>query len=170
MQKQKNIIIGIDPGTAITGYSLLEKVGSKISLLKYGCIKTSSKLEMPTRLKKIDEELAQIIKEYRPTVMSIEKLFFSQNVTTAMAVAQARGVALLSSAKANIKAFEYTPQQVKLAVCGYGKADKKQVQEMTKRILKLAEIPRPDDAADAIAIAICHLNTNSTLLQMIGKK
>ncbi|MFC1517121.1 crossover junction endodeoxyribonuclease RuvC [Candidatus Margulisiibacteriota bacterium] len=160
MQKNsEQIVIGIDPGTANMGYSLLLKKGNKLSLLKYGCITTSAKTALPKRLAKINSELKKILKKYKPEVMAIENLFFSKNVKTAISVAQARGVALLSAAQADIETFSYNPQQVKQAVTGYGRADKKQVQEMTKRLLNLSKIPKPDDAADAIAIAYCHLQS-----------
>jgi len=153
------IIIGIDPGTASMGYSIMFKEGHKFGLVKYGCISTSPGLPPGVRLAKISAELKKIIKKFRPDIMAVESLFFSKNVKTALAVAQARGIALLSAAQAELETFEYNPQQVKQAVTGYGRADKKQVQEMLKRLLKLDKIPKPDDAADAIAVAICHLQT-----------
>lgn len=156
---KENSVLGIDPGTASMGFSIMSKKGNKMTLQAYGCISTTPKNTLPERLKKIHKELRKIVKKYKPKVMAIENIYFSKNVKTAISVAQARGVALLSAAQANIETFDYNPQQVKQAVTGYGRADKKQVQEMVKRLLCLKKIPKPDDAADAIAIAICHFQT-----------
>lgn len=152
-------ILGIDPGTGIVGFGVVESSGGKLKMLDAGVIKTPVKQQDPKRLKTIYEELGQIIKQNKPDVMSVEKLFFSQNVTTAMAVSQARGVILLLGEQNSLPLFEYTPQQIKQAVVGYGKAEKHQVQEMVRTILKLKETPRPDDCADALAAAICHSMT-----------
>jgi crossover junction endodeoxyribonuclease RuvC len=153
-------VLGIDPGTATTGFGLISKDGSKISKLDYGVISTSKDLEMPKRLSILFDDLQELVHSHRPDVMAVEKLFFTNNITTAMSVSQARGIVLLVASQNNIEIAEYTPLQVKMAVTGYGKATKKQVQEMVKKILKLNIIPKPDDAADALAIAICYSNNN----------
>jgi crossover junction endodeoxyribonuclease RuvC len=155
------IILGIDPGTATTGYGLVEKKGQKVKVLDYGCILTPAKVPLAERLEKIANELEEIIKDKKPVQVAVEELFFAANSKTAIAVGQARGVILLVSQKAKVSIFEYTPLQVKMALTGYGRADKKQMQEMVKTLLSLPEIPKPDDAADALAIALCHANTNN---------
>lgn len=149
-------ILGIDPGTATTGFGLITKEGPKLVKIDCGVISTSKDLEMPERLGILYDDLQEIIKAHKPDVVVVEKLFFTNNITTAMTVSQARGVVLLVAEQNSIRTAEYTPLQVKMAVSGYGKATKKQVQEMVKKILKLEVIPKPDDAADALAIAICH--------------
>jgi crossover junction endodeoxyribonuclease RuvC len=146
-------ILGIDPGTGILGFGVVEVTGQKINMLDAGVIKTPPKQQDSIRLKTIFEELSEIIKINKPDVMAVEKLFFAQNVTTAMSVSQARGVVLLCGEQSDLPIFEYTPLQIKQATTGYGKADKKQIQEMVKIILKLKEIPKP---ADALACAITH--------------
>lgn len=153
-------ILGIDPGTGILGFGVIDvnKQG-KATLVDGGVIRTPVKQADSERLKTIYEELTEIIKSTKPEIMSVEKLFFSQNVTTAMSVSQARGVVLLCGVQNNLELFEYTPQQIKLAITGYGKADKKQMQEMVKVVLGLQEVPKPDDCADALAAAICHSMT-----------
>lgn len=154
MPIKKTIILGIDPGLADTGYGLLIKE-EELKYLTHGCIKTKAGLAMADRLKKIYQELKSIIKKYSPEVIAVEKLFFCKNVKTALDVGQARGVILLTASQATLQLEEYTPLQVKQAVVGYGKADKQQIQAMVKTILRLKKIPEPDDAADALAIAIC---------------
>ncbi len=149
-------ILGIDPGTATTGFGLVAKIGPKLSMIDCGVVSTPKTLDMPKRLNILFEDLSEIIVRHKPDIIVVEKLFFISNITTAMAVSQARGVILLAAARHNIKTAEYTPLQVKMSATGYGKATKKQVQEMVKKILKLSAIPKPDDAADALAIAICH--------------
>jgi crossover junction endodeoxyribonuclease RuvC len=149
-------ILGIDPGTATTGFGLISKDGPKLTKIDCGVISTAKDLEMPERLNILYKDLQQIIKSHKPDVIAVEKLFFTSNITTAMTVSQARGVVLLVAEQNSVKIAEYTPLQVKMSVTGYGKATKKQVQEMVKKILKLEVIPKPDDAADALAIAICH--------------
>jgi len=148
-------IIGIDPGTATTGFCILDKENSEIKLLDYGCIKTSKDFQDSERLKQISDDIDTLIDKWNPEKASIEKLFFNKNVKTAMSVAQARGVIIERLENKNIKQKEYTPLQIKSAVCGYGKADKKMVQEMVRLTFGLKEIPKPDDAADAIAAALC---------------
>lgn len=150
------IILGIDPGIAIVGIGLVQKAGSRIVPLQYGKITTTNALTVPQRLYKISQDLDELIATFRPDVVAIEKLFFSKNVKTAMTVAEARGAILLTASKAELAIYEYTPVQVKQAICGYGGADKNQVQQMVKSVLNLSEIPKPDDTADALAIAVCH--------------
>lgn len=150
------IILGIDPGIAIVGYGIIEVVGSSIKLLEYGCITTSSKSPVPKRLSFIMKEMSSIIEEFKPDEMAIEELFFNKNAKTVINVAQARGVEILAGIEAGLPIYEYTPLQIKLAIVGYGRAEKIQVQETIKTILRLNEIPKPDDAADAIAVAVCH--------------
>lgn len=158
------IILGIDPGTATTGFGVIEKQGSKLSFVDAGVILTPPKDEMKNRLKEIHEGLDELIKHYKPDCMAIELLYFATNVTTAISVGQSRGVVLLAAAEHDLPIGEYTPLQVKQAVTGYGKADKKQIQEMVKMMLGLDGIPKPDDAADGLAIAITHAN------QLVGAK
>jgi len=160
------IVLGIDPGTATTGYGLIGKKNNALQVIDFGVITTSPKEESHYRLRRIHNGLSDLIKEFQPTDMAIEQLFFNTNTTTAITVGQARGVALLAAASPGITLGEYTPLQVKQAVTGYGGARKNQVQQMVKTVLSLGEIPRPDDAADALAIAICHINS-SVLLNKI---
>lgn len=156
-------ILGIDPGTAIVGFSIIELENSSLKLLDYGCIYTDKNLSMNDRLLIIFNELEKIINKYSPDHMAIEELFYFKNNKTVISVGEARGVILLAGKKNNLSIYEYTPLQVKIGITGYGKADKKQVQLMVKTILKLKEIPKPDDAADAIAIAITHINSLKNL-------
>lgn len=149
-------IIGIDPGYAIVGFGILEYTGINFQVVEYGAITTPADAEFSERLKMIYNDIAFVLERYKPEYMAIEKLFFTTNQKTAIDVAQARGVIMLSATQRNIPVFEYTPLQVKQSVVGYGKAEKRQVMEMTRRILGLAEVPKPDDTADALAIAICH--------------
>ncbi len=157
------IIIGIDPGFAITGYGVLDYTGNKFRLLDVGVITTNAKLDFPSRLLCIHNELDILISKYKPDAMAVEELFFNTNVKTAIQVGHGRGVALLAAAKAGIKIYEYTPLQVKQAVVGYGRAKKEQVQQMVKVLLNLDKIPKPDDAADALAVAICHAHSNNAI-------
>lgn len=150
------IIFGLDPGIAIVGYGIIEAIGNRVRLIDYGVIETKAGVPLPDRLKIIDEELNKLIDLHNVDELAIEELFFNKNVKTVINVAQARGVEILSFIKKNILAYEYTPLQVKQAITGYGRADKKQMQESVKMIFKLKEIPKPDDAADALAIALCH--------------
>lgn len=152
-------ILGIDPGTGILGFGIIEASGGKAQLVDAGVIRTPVKQDDAIRLATIFEELTDIIVETKPRVMSVEKLFFAQNVTTAMSVAQARGVVLLCGQQAGLQLFEYTPLQIKQALTGYGRAEKKQMQEMVRVMLGLKEWPKPDDCADALAAAICHSMT-----------
>lgn len=156
--KQSAIIIGIDPGLADTGYGIISLQGNSLTALDYGSIKTPKKTDLGERLIILEKELDKIIKKFKPTRAAVEQLFFCKNITTALAVGQARGIILLSLARYGLTPQEFTPLQVKQATVGYGKAEKKQIQQMVKIILNLKEIPRPDDAADALAIAICAAN------------
>ena len=155
------LALGIDPGTESTGYGIVsEDDAGVLSVINFGVIKTSKDQSAELRLKKIYEELTKIIFLNRPDSAAVEKLFFQKNVTNAIAVGQARGVILLAICNSNLPASEYTPNEVKQCVTGYGAADKKQVQEMVRILLNLNETPKPDDAADALAIAICHIRHN----------
>jgi crossover junction endodeoxyribonuclease RuvC len=151
-------ILGIDPGTATTGFGVIEKSGPKLKFIDAGVIVTTPDMSMPSRLSEIYAGLTQLIQEHKPDCMAVELLYFATNVTTAITVGQSRGVVLLAASEAGLEVGEYTPLQVKQAVTGYGKADKRQVQEMVKMILGLSGIPKPDDAADGLAIAITHAN------------
>ena len=153
------LVLGIDPGTAITGYGLVKGEGDDLTLVAYGAITTSSDWPLPERLQRIYRELTAVIEDQQPTAVAVEELFFSKNVRTALSVGQARGVALLAAANAGLPIHEYTPLQVKQAIAGYGRATKDQVQRMVKMLLALDCVPQPDDAADAIAVAICHIHS-----------
>ena len=155
-------IIGIDPGTGILGFGVIDAAGAKTTLVTVGVIKTPPHTPLDERLEEIYDGLSEIIKETSPEVMSIEKLFFARNVTTAMSVSHARGVAMLTGRKAKLPIAEYTPMEIKQTLTGYGKADKKQMQEMVRLQLNLKEIPRPDDAADALAAAITYAMMSKT--------
>jgi crossover junction endodeoxyribonuclease RuvC len=157
------IILGIDPGTATTGYGLIKKTGPKLELIDYGCVLTPAKMPLPDRLEILSNELEEIIREYQPVQMAVEELFFAANSKTAISVGHARGVILLEGKKQGLALFEYTPLEVKMAITGYGRAEKRQIQEMVKALLLLQDIPKPDDAADALAVAICHANTYKNL-------
>lgn len=153
--------LGIDPGTAITGYGVLDSENGSVRMVEYGCIRTSSKELADKRLAQIYLDLKKIISKHKPQHVAVEKLFFNSNAKTAMAVGQARGVSLLAASEQGIPVSEYTPLEVKLAVTGYGKAEKIQMQKMVKTLLKLEEIPTPDDAADALAVALCHVQSHN---------
>jgi len=153
-------IIGIDPGYAILGWGVIEYAASRYRLLDCGAVKTDKGTEWPERLKAVYAGLVVIIEQYRPEICAIEELFFNSNQKTAIKVGEARGAAVLACANAGLPVFEYTPLQVKQALTGYGRADKHQMQEMVRQILGLEQPPKPDDAADAVAIAICHANSS----------
>ena len=154
------LVIGIDPGTATTGYGLVrEAADGSLAAVDFGVIETPAALDMPERLVMIYQQLTAILNLHHPQAGSVEKLYFQTNVKTAITVGQGRGVALLALAQAGLTVSEFTPLEVKQAVVGYGKADKRQVQEMVRALLDLPEIPRPDDAADALAVAICHIHS-----------
>lgn len=152
------LTLGIDPGTARMGFGLVAD-GDQLSVVEFGVFETSSSAPMTDRLLELHRSVSALITSHRPDALAVEQLFFARNVTTAIAVGQARGVVLLAAAQAGIPVAEYTPSEVKQAVAGYGKADKPQMQEMVRLILRLDDIPRPDDAADALAIAVCHAQT-----------
>ena len=158
-------ILGIDPGVAIIGFGLIESSGMEQRMLSYGAITTEAGLPLATRLLQIGNDMEQLIATCAPDAIAVEELFFNNNITTGISVAHGRGVILYSAEKSGVPLFEYTPSQVKQAVVGYGKAEKRQIMEMTKRLLKLRAIPRPDDAADALAIALCHARSSMSLLQ-----
>ena len=162
------LVLGVDPGLATTGYGLVRQVESGLQAVAYGVVTTSAKRPLTERLQQLYRELSALIQLYYPDESAIEELFFSRNVRTAMSVGQARGVILLALADAGLTVTEYTPLTIKQAVSGFGGADKIQIQTMVKMLLKLESIPRPDDAADALAIAICHLHS-ALLNQMIKK-
>ncbi|MBK8782527.1 MAG: crossover junction endodeoxyribonuclease RuvC [Anaerolineales bacterium] len=154
------LALGIDPGTATTGYGLVRLMpDGELVAVSYGIISTPKEATPPARLEMLFDQLNALLKKHKPDTAAVEKLFFSKNVTTALAVGQARGVIMLCLQKAGIEPLEYTPNEVKQAVAGYGSADKRQVQEMVRALLQLDSIPKPDDAADALAVAITHLNT-----------
>ena len=157
-------ILGIDPGYGITGFGLIETAGSQSRLLRCGAITTPAGMDFSARLEMIYEDMGQLLRTTRPDAVAIEELFFGQNVTTGIGVAQSRGVILLAIRQAGLEVTAYKPSQVKQAVVGYGNATKRQVMDMTKRLLRLDKLPKPDDAADAIAIALCHARSATSLL------
>lgn len=157
-------IIGIDPGYAIVGFGVIEYEKSRFSTISYGAVTTPAGIKFERRLEIIYADICQILDSYKPQSLAIEKLYFQNNQKTAIDVAEARGVVLLAAAQRHIEIFEYTPLQVKQSITGYGQAVKKQVQEMTKRVLGLPQIPKPDDTADALAIAVCHAHVSSSAL------
>ena len=163
-------ILGIDPGYGITGFGLVEAQRGQFQLLRCGAITTPAGMDFPARLEIIYEDMRQLLEVAKPDVVAIEELFFGQNVTTGIGVAQSRGVILLAIRQAGLEVYQYKPMQVKQAVVGYGNATKHQVQDMTRRLLRLQAMPKPDDAADAIAIALCHGRSATSLLaQAQGK-
>lgn len=162
------IVLGIDPGFATVGFGVLEAARGAQRLIRCGAITTPAGLPLATRLRQISDDMQMLLAEFRPDAMAVEELFFNTNVTTAIGVAQARGVILLEAERQAVPIFEYTPSQVKQAVVGYGKAEKRQVMDMTRRILKLQSRPKPDDAADAVAVAICHARSAASLLARVG--
>ena len=158
-------ILGIDPGIAIVGFGLIESDRGNMRMLQYGAVTTEAGLPLATRLVQIEDDMRALIRQLRPDEIAIEELFFSKNITTGIAVAHGRGVVLCTAERLGVPIFEYTPMQVKQAVVGYGLAEKRQVMDMTKRLLKLKAVPKPDDAADALAIAICHARSATSLLR-----
>ena len=163
-------ILGIDPGYGITGFGAVEAGRGSMQLLRCGAITTPAGMEFSARLEIIYEDMRQLLEVVRPDAVAIEELFFGQNVTTGIGVAQSRGVILLAIRQAGVPVYQYKPMQVKQAVVGYGNATKHQVQDMTKRLLHLQAMPKPDDAADAIAIALCHARSSTSLLAQIQAK
>ncbi len=158
------IILGIDPGVATIGFGVIRADRQKNTLLRYGVITTPPGIPLSHRLLQISNDMEELIHTFHPNEMAVEELFFTKNITTGISVAHGRGVILLAAEKLGVPIFEYTPMQVKQAVAGYGGADKRQVMLMTQRLLNMKEIPRPDDAADALAIAICHARSATSLL------
>ncbi|MDD6880571.1 MAG: crossover junction endodeoxyribonuclease RuvC [Firmicutes bacterium] len=153
-------ILGIDPGYAILGWGIIDVIGNRFSVVDYGAVLTDTSMEMPARLQALYNGLTDIINKYKPEDASIEQLFFNSNAKTAILVGEARGVAVLACANGNLNIAEYTPLQIKQALVGYGRADKKQVQYMVKTMLNLKSVPKPDDTADALAAAICHAHSH----------
>ena len=162
-------ILGIDPGYGITGFGVIETQRGQNRLLQCGAITTPAGMDFSARLEIIYEDMRQLLEKAKPEAVAIEELFFGQNVTTGIGVAQSRGVILLAIRQAGVPVFQYKPMQVKQAVVGYGNATKHQVQDMTRRILHLEKMPKPDDAADAIAIALCHARSSTSLLAQLNK-
>jgi len=160
-------ILGIDPGYGITGFGLIEASRGSSQLLQCGAITTPAGMDFSARLEIIYEDMRKLLEQAKPEAVAIEELFFGQNVTTGIGVAQSRGVILLAIRQAGLTVHSYKPMQVKQAVVGYGNATKHQVQDMTKRLLHLQQLPKPDDAADAIAIALCHARSNTSLLAQL---
>ena len=161
-------ILGLDPGIATVGFAILDSDGPRSRLVTCGVITTPAHTALASRLDRIYSDLEEIIREFHPEVMAVEELFFSKNITTGISVAQGRGVVLLCAYRAGLELFEYTPMQVKQAVVGYGLAEKKQIMDMVRRILNLPSVPKPDDAADAVAIALCHARSSTSLLRQKG--
>lgn len=158
-------ILGIDPGFATIGFGVVDSEGGRQQLVKCGVITTPAHTSLSSRLAQLYDDLTQLLELFRPDAVSVEELFFNTNITTGIAVAHGRGVILLACEKAGVKIYEYTPLQVKQAVVGYGRAEKKQVMEMVRRICGLSAPPRPDDAADAVALALCHARSSTSLLK-----
>lgn len=154
-------ILGIDPGVAIVGYGVIEYKGNVFKVIDYGKITTPAHTPLPKRLKMVYDGMTELVNTFNPDVVAMEELFFNTNVTTAIAVGHARGVLVLGAENAGVPVAEYTPLQIKQAVTGYGRADKNQVQQMVKMFLNLSEVPKPDDTADALAVAICHAHSAS---------
>lgn len=163
-------ILGIDPGYAILGFGVIEMTGNRFKVIDYGAVTTEAGMEMPDRLKILYNSLMEIIMRHEPDVASVEELFFNTNAKTAILVGQARGVAVLACANSGLEIAEYTPLQIKQALVGYGRAEKKQVQTMVKTILNLKEIPKPDDTADALAAAVCHGHSAGSRNRLKGLK
>lgn len=164
------IILGIDPGYAIVGYGVVDFSNSRYRSMEHGAVVTKAGTDFNHRLEIIYDSLVAVIEKYKPDCISIEKLYFQNNQKTAIGVAEARGVVLLAGQKAGVKIYEYTPLQVKSAITGYGKAQKYQVMEMTRRLLCLSEVPKPDDTADALALAITHAQSSGSLLRTLPVK
>ena len=158
------IVLGIDPGVATIGFGVVRAERQKNTLVQYGVITTPPGIPLSSRLLQISDDMEELIRTFHPDEMAVEELFFSKNITTGIAVAHGRGVILCAAEKCGVPLYEYTPSQVKLAVVGYGKAEKRQVMDMTRRLLGLASVPRPDDAADALALALCHARSRTSRL------
>ena len=158
------IVLGIDPGVATIGFGVVRAERQKNTLVQYGVITTPPGIPLSSRLLQISDDMEELIRTFHPDEMAVEELFFTKNITTGIAVAHGRGVILLSAERLGVPVFEYTPMQVKQAVVGYGKAEKRQVMDMTKRLLGLSAVPKPDDAADAVAVALCHARSATSRL------
>ena len=163
------IVLGIDPGYALMGWGVVEAEGSRMKLINYGCIETKAGVPMQNRLRTLQLGIRDLLNIYKPDDVAFEELFFARNVTTALMVGAARGAAIIAAAEYTNNLYEYTPMQIKQAITGYGKADKKQIQQMVKLLLKLDDIPKPDDAADAIACAITHCQAGVAKTQFMMK-
>lgn len=161
-------ILGIDPGIATIGFGLIEAERGQAKMITYGAITTPAGLPLSRRLYQISQDMEELIGKLKPDVIAIEELFFNTNITTGISVAHGRGVILCAAEKCGIPLFEYTPSQVKLALTGYGKAEKRQMMDMTRRLLHLGEVPRPDDAADALALALCHARSATSRLPQVN--
>ncbi|SDY03643.1 crossover junction endodeoxyribonuclease RuvC [Thermoactinomyces sp. DSM 45892] len=159
-------IMGIDPGYALVGYGVIDQKSGRLEAVDYGAIQTEPHYSIPTRMKQVYDAMKVLLNRFQPEVVAIEKLFFNKNVTNALLVVQARGVIILAVEEAGIPITEYTPSQVKLGAVGYGKAEKRQVQEMVKVLLRLSKVPKPDDVADALAIAICEAHSSKSISQV----
>lgn len=162
------IILGIDPGIATVGFGVIEAAGSQQQLIRFGAVTTPAGMRLALRLSQIYHDIIELINTFKPDAIAIEELFFNTNLKTGISVAHGRGVAILAGEERGIPMYEYTPLQVKQAVAGYGRAEKKQVMDMVKRLLNMKTIPRPDDAADALAIAICHARFSNSLMNLSG--
>lgn len=162
------IVLGIDPGVATIGFGVIRADRQKNTLLRYGVITTPPGIPLSRRLLQISDDMEELIHTFHPDEMAVEELFFTKNITTGIAVAHGRGVLLCAAEKCGVPLYEYTPSQVKLAVTGYGKAEKRQVMDMTRRLLKLKAVPRPDDAADALALALCHARSFTSRIPQAG--
>ena len=160
------IILGLDPGIATVGFGVLNTSGNTQTLIRCGAVTTPAGIPLSDRLEQIYSDTTELIKIFKPDAIAIEELFFNTNITTGIAVAHGRGILLLAGKHSGVPMYEYTPLQVKMAVAGYGRAEKRQVMEMVKRILKLSAVPKPDDAADAVAIALCHARSSTSLLNL----
>ena len=160
-------ILGIDPGIATIGFGLVEADKGNAAMLSYGAITTPAGLPLSKRLYQIDRDMEELIAKLKPDVIAVEELFFNTNITTGISVAHGRGVLLCAAERCGVPLYEYTPSQVKLAVTGYGKAEKRQVMDMTRRLLKLKAVPKPDDAADALALALCHARSFTSRLPQL---
>ena len=167
--EETTLVLGIDPGTAITGYGIVRFDGETLEPVTYGVITTPAASPLPLRLQHLYRELRTVIHTYHPTEASVEELFFARNVRTALSVGHARGVILLALADAGLSTYGYTPLQVKKAITGYGRATKEQIQQMVRLLLSLENVPQPDDAADALAVAICHAHSSSIAVRLSGR-
>ena len=163
------IILGIDPGIATVGFGVIKAEGSVQQVVRYGAVTTPAGLRLSVRLRQIHSDICELIDTFRPDAIAIEQLFFNTNITTGIAVAHGRGVIILAGEEKGVPMFEYTPLQVKLAIAGYGRAEKKQMMEMVRRMLDLESVPKPDDAADALAIAICHARFANSVMSLGGE-